>query len=33
PGVEGVGEGTLEAYGLTRPFSAPSEADHIQLHG
>ena len=33
PGVEGVGEGTLEAYGLTRPFAAASEADHIQLHG
>jgi peptidoglycan hydrolase CwlO-like protein len=33
PGVEGVGEGTLEAYGLTRPFSAASEADHVQLHG
>ncbi|MEA2218580.1 MAG: hypothetical protein QOJ35_1206 [Solirubrobacteraceae bacterium] len=33
PGVEGVGEGTLEAYGLTRPFAGPAEADHIQLHG
>ena len=33
PGVEGVGEATLEAFGLTRPFSAASEADHIQLYG
>jgi peptidoglycan hydrolase CwlO-like protein len=33
PGVEGVSEGTLEAFGLTRPFAGPAEADHIQLHG
>jgi peptidoglycan hydrolase CwlO-like protein len=33
PGVEGVGEGTLEAYGLTRPFAGAAEADHVQLHG
>jgi hypothetical protein len=33
PGVEGVGEATLEAYGLTRPFAGAAEADHIQLHG
>ena len=33
PGVEGVSEGTLESYGLTRPFAGPAEADHIQLHG
>jgi hypothetical protein len=32
PGVEGVGEGTLESYGLTRPFAGPAEADHVQLH-
>jgi hypothetical protein len=32
PGVEGVGEATLEAYGLTRPFPGPAEANHIQLH-
>jgi peptidoglycan hydrolase CwlO-like protein len=31
PGIEGVSEGTLEQFGLTRPFSAASEADHIQL--
>ncbi len=31
PGVEGVPEGTLEQYGLTRPFPGPAEADHIQL--
>ncbi|MEA2155170.1 MAG: hypothetical protein QOE11_1310, partial [Solirubrobacteraceae bacterium] len=33
PGVEGVGESTLEAYGLTRPFAGAAEADHIQLRG
>jgi hypothetical protein len=33
PGVEGVSEATLEAYGLTRPFAGAAEADHIQLHG
>jgi peptidoglycan hydrolase CwlO-like protein len=33
PGVEGVGEATLEAYGLTRPFAGAAEADHIQPHG
>jgi peptidoglycan hydrolase CwlO-like protein len=32
PGVEGVSEATLEAYGLTRPFPGPAEADHIHLH-
>jgi hypothetical protein len=40
PGVEAVPEGTLERFGLTRPFDAllpggghtdPAEADHIQL--
>lgn len=31
PGVEGVPEGTLEKYGLTRPFAGAAEADHIQL--
>jgi peptidoglycan hydrolase CwlO-like protein len=31
PGVEGVPEGTLEQFGLTRPFPGPAEADHIQL--
>jgi hypothetical protein len=30
--VEGVGEGTLEANGLTRPFAGAGEADHVQLH-
>jgi peptidoglycan hydrolase CwlO-like protein len=33
PGVEGVPEGTLERFGLTRPFPGPAEADHIQLLG
>ena len=33
PGVEGVPEGTLESFGLTRPFAGPAEADHIQLAG
>jgi peptidoglycan hydrolase CwlO-like protein len=33
PGVEGVPEGTLEQFGLTRPFSGAAEADHIQLLG
>jgi hypothetical protein len=33
PGVEGVSEATLEAYGLTRPFAGAAEADHVQLHG
>jgi peptidoglycan hydrolase CwlO-like protein len=33
PGVEGVSEGTLEQYGLTRPFGGAREADHIQLLG
>lgn len=31
PGVEGVPEQTLLQFGLTRPFSGPAEADHIQL--
>jgi len=31
PGVEGVPEGTLKQFGLTRPFPGPAEADHIQL--
>jgi peptidoglycan hydrolase CwlO-like protein len=31
PGVEGVPEGTLERFGLTRPFGGAAEADHIQL--
>jgi hypothetical protein len=30
PGVEGVPEGTLERFCLTRPFPGPAEADHIQ---
>jgi peptidoglycan hydrolase CwlO-like protein len=33
PGVEGVPEGTLNQFGLTRPFPGPAEADHIQLLG
>jgi peptidoglycan hydrolase CwlO-like protein len=33
PGVEGVDEATLEAFGLTRPFAGAAEANHIQLHG
>jgi septal ring factor EnvC (AmiA/AmiB activator) len=33
PGVEGVPEGTLNQYGLTRPFGGAAEADHIQLLG
>lgn len=31
PGVEGVPESVLNAYGLTRPFGGAAEADHIQL--
>jgi hypothetical protein len=31
PGVEGVPEGTLLQFGLTRPFGGAAEADHIQL--
>jgi peptidoglycan hydrolase CwlO-like protein len=31
PGVEGVPEGTLNKFGLTRPFGGAAEADHIQL--
>jgi peptidoglycan hydrolase CwlO-like protein len=31
PGVEGVPEGTLLSFGLTRPFPGAAEADHIQL--
>lgn len=31
PGVEGVPEGTLKQFGLTRPFAGAAEADHIQL--
>ena len=30
PGVEGVPEGTLERFCLTRPFAGAREADHIQ---
>jgi peptidoglycan hydrolase CwlO-like protein len=30
PGVEGVPEGILAEYCLTRPFAGPAEADHIQ---
>jgi peptidoglycan hydrolase CwlO-like protein len=33
PGVEGVSEGTLNEFGLTRPFPGAAEADHIQLIG
>jgi peptidoglycan hydrolase CwlO-like protein len=33
PGIEGVGEATLNQFGLTRPFAGPAEADHIQLLG
>jgi peptidoglycan hydrolase CwlO-like protein len=33
PGVEGVSEGTLNQFGLTRPFPGAAEADHIQLAG
>jgi peptidoglycan hydrolase CwlO-like protein len=33
PGVEGVSEGTLSQFGLTRPFPGAAEADHIQLAG
>ena len=33
PGLEGVPEATLGAYGLTRPFAGAAEADHVQLHG
>jgi peptidoglycan hydrolase CwlO-like protein len=31
PGVEGVPEGTLRSFGLTRPFAGAAEADHVQL--
>lgn len=33
PGLEGVPEATLNAYGLTRPFAGAAEADHVKLHG
>ena len=33
PGVEGVPESKLRQFGLTRPFSGASEADHIQAQG
>jgi peptidoglycan hydrolase CwlO-like protein len=33
PGLEGVPEGTLNHYGLTRPFAGAAEADHVQLVG
>jgi peptidoglycan hydrolase CwlO-like protein len=33
PGVEGVPQATLARFGLIRPFSGASEADHIQLLG
>lgn len=33
PGVEGVPEGTLRKFGLTRPFGGAREANHIQLLG
>lgn len=33
PGVEGVPEGTLEEFCLTRPFPGAREADHIQELG
>jgi hypothetical protein len=33
PGIEGVGEGVLNRFGLTRPFGGAAEADHIQLLG
>lgn len=33
PGVEGVPQVTLARFGLIRPFSGASEADHIQLLG
>jgi len=33
PGVEGVPEGTLQQFGLERPFPGAAEADHIQLLG
>jgi peptidoglycan hydrolase CwlO-like protein len=33
PGIEGVPEGTLNQFGLTRPFPGAAEADHIQLVG
>lgn len=33
PGVEGVPEGALNRYGLTRPFAGPAELDHVQLVG
>ena len=33
PGVEGVPEGTLERFCLTRPFAGAREADHIQEIG
>jgi peptidoglycan hydrolase CwlO-like protein len=33
PGLEGVPEGTLNRYGLTRPFGGTAELDHVQLVG
>lgn len=33
PGLEGVPEGTLNRYGLTRPFAGVAELDHVQLVG
>jgi peptidoglycan hydrolase CwlO-like protein len=33
PGIEGVSEAQLEAFGLTRPFAGPAEANHVQLYG
>ncbi|MCW3013740.1 MAG: hypothetical protein JWO02_832 [Solirubrobacterales bacterium] len=33
PGLEGVPEGTLNRYGITRPFAGAAEADHVQLVG
>jgi peptidoglycan hydrolase CwlO-like protein len=33
PGVEGVSEATLNAFGLTRPFGGAAELNHIQLVG
>ncbi|WP_354698419.1 hypothetical protein DSM112329_04097 [Paraconexibacter sp. AEG42_29] len=33
PGLEGVPEATLNAYGLTRPFGGVAELDHVQLVG
>lgn len=33
PGLEGVPEGTLNRYGITRPFAGAAELDHVQLVG